>query len=48
MVALGNSGGWRVLQPTQDKYQMVAEALQTAVTSLPDDEDIKYKDSFYY
>ena len=33
---------------TQDKYQTVAEALQTAVVSLLEDEDMKYKTSFYY
>ena len=37
-----------VCNTMQDKYQTVAEALQTAVISLLDDEDMKYKRSFYY
>ena len=37
-----------VCAATQDKYQTVAEALQTAVTSLLEDEEMKYSRNFYY
>ena len=33
---------------TQDKYQTVAEALQTAVVSLLEDEEMKYNRSFFF
>ena len=32
----------------QDRYLTVAEALQAAVLSLLKDEDMRYKQSFYY
>ena len=37
-----------VCAATQGKYQTVAEALQTAVTSLLEDEETKYSRNFYY
>ena len=37
-----------VCATTQGKYQTVAEALQTAVTSLLEDEEMKYSRNFYY